>query len=124
MLIDANLLPIYTKALKNDPEAILKIAIAYKFGEGVPQNDKIAYTWYEKLLRFKNLPYVEYEYCYSLAARAAYNRKDFQLSYKLYNKSIKLFVKKYGVERAMEKLNEFDFFDSYYHVKILKDAGC
>lgn len=124
MLIDANLLPTYQKALKDNPKAILKIADAYKFGEGVPQNQKIAHTWYEKLLNFKNLPFVEYEYCYSLAASAAYDRNDFKLAYKRLNKSINLFVKKYGVNTAMEKLNEFDFFDSYYKVKILNDADC
>lgn len=123
MLMDVKLLPIYKKALNNDPESILKIADAYKFGEGVPQNDKTSHFWYEKLLSFKNLPYVEYEYCYTLGAKAAYERKQYKLAYKRLCKSIQLFVRKHGAIAAIDKLNEFNFFDTYYHIKVLNDSN-
>ena len=55
MIIDSNLLPIYKKALNNDPESIFKIADAFRFGQGVAQNHKVANQWYEKLINFENL---------------------------------------------------------------------
>lgn len=124
MLIDAELLPTYKKALDNDPEAVLKIADAYKFGQGVTQNHSISHEWYEKLLSFEDLPFVEYEYCYALAGTAAYDRKEYQLAYQRYNESLKRFVQKYGVETGFDKMNAFEFFDTYHHVKLLAQAGC
>jgi len=124
MLMDEKLLPIYKAALENNPEAIYKIADSYKFGIGVPQSHTIAHTWYEKLLAFENLPFVEYEYCYFIAGAAAYDRNEFKLAYERYNKSLNLFVQKYGVQEGFEKMNTFEFFDTYYHVKLLSDANC
>lgn len=124
MLMDSELLPVYEGAINNNPESIYIIADAYRFGRGVPQNDKIANVWYEKLINHSDLPFVEYEYCYFIAGDAAYDRNDYKLAYERYNQSIKLFVEKFGDKLAICKMDEINFFDSYYHVKILAEAGC
>lgn len=124
MLMDSQLLPVYRKAVANEPKAILKMADAYRFGEGVPKNGKEANQWYEKLIHFDDLPFVDYEYCYFIAGDAAYDRQDYRLAYERYNLSLRLFVQKFGVPAALDKLSEFNFFDSYYHVKVLAEANC
>ncbi|WP_461137390.1 hypothetical protein, partial [Spirosoma terrae] len=104
MLMDSDLLPIYKKALNNDPEAILKFGEILQTGKGIVNDDAKAAEWYEKLLSFrKKIDFVDYALLYYWGAIAAWNRQDNKTALKRLKKSYVLFLEKYPDEAELEE---------------------